>query len=175
MHCIADLVELGKLFRPLFPRDRISPGNISNIPKNVTMKQLAPLISYSPRGHPKRRSQEIASKWAIPNQFPIGGEDINTTVDHVSVIGKKFQIVVFRDLDDELRRSNLSLVFSVFFVAETLQSAYFLIPIGICFFAAEGKGAQRTQKEEEREGGEVIFPLCSLCSLWLKLFEVASN
>lgn len=66
------------------------------------MKQLAPLISYSPRGHPKRRSQEIASKWAIPNQFPIGGEDINTTVDHVSVIGKKFQIVVFRDLDDEL-------------------------------------------------------------------------
>ncbi len=47
--------------------------------------------------------------------------------------------------------------------------------IGICFFAAEGKGAQRTQKEEEREGGEVIFPLCSLCSLWLKLFEVASN
>ena len=120
MHCIADLVELGKLFRPLFPRDRISPGNISNIPKNVTMKQLAPLISYSPRGHPKRRSQEIASKWAIPNQFPIGGEDINTTVDHVSVIGKKFQIVVFRDLDDELRRSNLSFVFSVFFVAETL-------------------------------------------------------
>lgn len=43
-----------------------------------------------------------ALNWAISNKIPVSGEDIHTTVDHVSVIGKKFQIVVFRDLDDEL-------------------------------------------------------------------------